>query len=162
MAARSNSGEGAAALAAAPYPLETLPSVEARVAALESMDLGGLREVWTRVLGPPPKVRSPELLRLNLAWRIQADAWGGLDGETRQRLRRGAVGAGAVADRLEPGACLTKEWRGVRHEVTVTGRAYGYAGKTWKSLSLIARTITGVRCNGPKFFGLRAEGEGRR
>lgn len=67
--------------------------ISAEVAGLEGMGLEGLRAVWKTRYGPPPKLRSPRLLRLNLAWRIQAEAFGGLDAETKRRLRRGGEGA---------------------------------------------------------------------
>jgi hypothetical protein len=131
-------------------------SIEQEVAALETLDLNGLREVWRARFGPPPKLRSVELLRLNIAWRIQAEAFGGLDADMRRRLRR-ASGGGDVADRLEPGTRLTREWKGSPHEVVVGEDGYLYAGRSWKSLSEIGREITGVRVNGPRFFGLRPE-----
>ena len=57
---------------------------------------------------------------------------------------------------LKPGARLLREWNGKVHEVSALedGR-YAYAGKVWRSLSEIARVITGVRWSGPRFFGTR-------
>lgn len=128
----------------------------AEIVGLETMDLEALRAVWTGRYGPAPKLRSPRLLRLNLAWRLQAEAFGGLDAETKRRLRRGGAGASA-ADRLQPGVRLTREWKGAPHEVVVVEGGYRYEGQVWKSLSEIARHISGSRWNGPRFFGLRAE-----
>ena len=125
------------------------------IAALEAIDLHQLREIWRAKFGPPPKLRSPELLRLNIAWRFQAARHGGLDAETRRRLR--AAGGGEPVDRLQPGTKLIKEWQGRRHEVVVLEKGYRYAGKTHRSLSAIARSIAGSRWNGPRFFGLRTE-----
>jgi hypothetical protein len=116
------------------------------------MDLQGLRSVWRERLGPPPKLRSPELVRLSLMWRLQADHHGGLDADVRARLR--GRGGGRESD-LAPGVKLVREWNGHRHEVTVVDGGYAYGGKTWKSLSSIARSIAGARWNGPRFFGLR-------
>lgn len=130
--------------------------IAAEVAGLEAMGLEGLRAVWKARYGPPPKLRAPRLLRLNLAWRIQAEAFGGLDAETKRRLRRGGAGASA-ADRLQPGVRLTREWKGVPHEVVVEEGGFRYDGRSWKSLSEIARHISGSRWNGPRFFGLRAD-----
>jgi hypothetical protein len=135
-------------------PTELETRIEAEVAALEVMGLDELREVWRDRYGIPPKLRSPQLLRLNLAWRIQADAFGGLDAETKRRLRRGGAGA-AAADRLQPGVRLIREWKGVPHEVVVEEGGFRYDGRVWKSLSEIARHISGARWNGPRFFGLR-------
>lgn len=137
-------------------PTELEAQIEAEVRALEDMGLEPLRSEWRKRYGPPPKLRSPQLLRLHLAWRIQADAFGGLDPETRRRLRRGGAGAQA-ADRLQPGVRLVREWKGVPHEVIVEADGYRYGGKLWKSLSEIARHISGARWNGPRFFGLRVD-----
>ncbi|WP_298125248.1 DUF2924 domain-containing protein [Brevundimonas sp.] len=130
--------------------------IEAEVAHLLTLDLEGLRAVWRERYGPPPKLRSPQLLRLNLAWRLQAEAFGGLDAETKRRLRRGGAGASA-ADRLQPGVRLIREWKGVPHEVVVEDGGFRYDGRLFKSLSVIAREISGTRWNGPRFFGLRVE-----
>lgn len=127
--------------------------ISAEVAALEGLDLEGLRTEWRRRLGPPPALRSVELLRLQLAWRIQAAAFGGLDAKTRLMLRRPAImRAGSLC---QPGDRLVREWEGVRHEVTATDEGFIHAGRTFDSLSAVARAITGVRWNGPRFFGLR-------
>ena len=135
---------------------ELLSRVEAEVTALEAMGLDELRAVWRSRYGAPPKLRSVQLLRLNLAWRIQADAFGGLDAETKRRLRRGGAGA-AAADRLQPGVRLIREWQGAPHEVVVEEGGFRYDGRVWRSLSEIARHISGARWNGPRFFGLRPE-----
>ena len=137
-------------------PTELETRIEAEVAALEAMGLEELRTVWRNRYGVPPKLRSPQLLRLNLAWRIQAEAFGGLDSGTKRRLRRGGAGASA-ADRLQPGVRLIREWKGVPHEVVVEEGGFRYDGKVWKSLSEIARHISGTRWNGPRFFGLRPD-----
>lgn len=102
-------------------------------------------------------MRSPEILALMLAWRIQAAREGGLDGELRRTLRRPT--SAPVATALTPGTRLTREWQGVRHEVVVEpdGR-FRHCDELHRSLSQVARKITGSRWNGPRFFGLR-EGE---
>lgn len=129
--------------------------IEGELAALETMDLAALREAWRLRFGAVPKLRSADLLRRNIAWRIQAAAYGGLDPDTRRRLR--AVGGGGTGDGLEPGTKLMREWKGMGHEVQVLEQGYAYAGARYASLSEIARTITGSRWNGPRFFGLRTD-----
>lgn len=124
------------------------------VRALERLDLEGLREAWRRRYGPPPKVRSPELLRLSLSWRIQAEVLGGLDAGVRRRLRRGP-GSPARTDYLGDGARIVREWRGVVYEVERVAGGYAWNGEVHPSLSAVAHSITGVKRNGPKFFGLR-------
>lgn len=125
------------------------------VRALAALDLEGLRTEWRRRWGPPPKLRSPELLRRLLAWRIQAAALGGLDSDTRRRLR----GATAISTngRLEPGTRIAREWQGRAIEVEVVEGGYAFNGATYRSLSKIARHVTGTNWNGPRFFGLRDE-----
>ena len=128
-------------------------AVEAAVVALAGLDLHGLRDAWSARLGAPPRLRSPDLLRRRLAWRLQEEAYGGLDEETRKRLARGAVKPkGPVAP---AGVRLVREWKGERHEVEVLEDGVLYRGERLASLSEAARTITGVRWNGPRFFGLR-------
>ena len=128
--------------------------VEREVRALETMDLEALRREWRVKYGPPPKLRSVPFLRLALAWRIQADAYGGLDPETRRRLRgKGPVQAEGMS--LGVGARLSREWQGRIIEVEVEERGFRFDGRIYKSLSAIATHVAGSRWNGPRFFGLR-------
>jgi len=127
-------------------------TLEPTLRRLESADLDGLREEWRRRYGPPPQLRSKTLLRQILAWRLQADVHGGLDAETRRLLRDDKPLREPL---VAPGTIITREWRGVTHQVEATGEAFLYGGKRWNSLSEVARAITGTRWNGPRFFGLR-------
>ena len=121
---------------------------------MEAADLHALRAMWKARFGPPPTFRSPGLLRLMLAWRIQADAFGGLDAGTRRALRRPTSGAGKPVPRS--GTRMVREWKGIRHEaLALNDGGYLYAGTRYDSLSHVARAITGTRWNGPRFFGLR-------
>jgi hypothetical protein len=89
-----------------------------------------------------------------LAWRIQAEAFGGLDAQSRRKLRS----AGLRRERsLTPGTRVAREWKGVRHEVTVRADGFTYDSRNFDSLSAIAREIAGSRWNGPRFFGLRSD-----
>ena len=119
---------------------------------ISTADLRELRLEWERRYGAAPRLRSPDLLRRMLAWRIQATAEGGLDRITRKLLAGGATGPETL---FADGAVITREWKGVRHEVEVSDGAFIYCGRRWKSLSEVARAITGTRWNGPRFFGLR-------
>ena len=125
------------------------------VRALEALDLHGLREEWRKRYGEPPKMRSRELLARLLAWRIQADAFGGLDAVTIRLLtsERPVVPKPSLA----PGTRLVREWQGRRHEVDVLEEGFRYGGADYRSLSQIARAITGTRWNGLRFFGLREQ-----
>jgi len=139
-----------------PAPLHA-DAVTEEVRSLTALDLQALREIWHARIGPPPAIRSPDMLRMLLAWRIQAEVHGGLDADTRRELRRGRPSPRA-ADRLPAGARLVREWQGRAHEVIVMAGGFTYQGDRYASLSEIARKITGVRWNGPRFFGLRREG----
>lgn len=123
------------------------------VRALEGLDLEALRGAWRSRYGEPPKLRSPELLRLLLAWRIQADALGGLDAATRRRLRETACVQ--RIDTLGVGARITKQWRGQTFIVERAEDGYRWQGGLYASLSAVAQAITGAKRNGPAFFGLR-------
>lgn len=129
------------------------PDPCAQLEALEGLDLDELRRHWRSRYGPPPRLRSPELLRLCLAWRLQAEARGGLDQQTRRLLNR-ATRTGAEA-RLAPGTTLHREWEGRIITVTAEAEGFRHEGGLHASLSSIARQVTGVRWNGPRFFGLR-------
>lgn len=125
------------------------------VRALASMNIDALRAEWRARYGPPPSLRSTDHIRRLLAWRIQAEAFGGLEGETRRALLKNT--RKTSGPRLGPGVRLAREWKGERHEVEVLDRGVEYRGRTYESLSHVAREITGVRWNGPRFFGLREE-----
>lgn len=131
-------------------------NIDVDCAALSSLGLEPLRAIWRERFGAPPRVRSPEILALMLAWRLQAARDGGLGVELRKAIRRHAGASGAAV--LTPGTRLTREWQGVRHEVVVEpdGR-FRHRDDLHKSLSQVARKITGSRWNGPRFFGLRGE-----
>ena len=127
------------------------------IVGIAGMGLSELREEWRIRFGTPPTLRSPELLALMLAYRIQAAVEGGIDVELRRTLRRPSVGK--TSSVLTPGTKLSREWQGVRHEVTIEPDGHvRWQGQAYKSLSHAARAITGSRWNGPRFFGLRDPG----
>lgn len=136
-------------------------AIGAQVAALKGLTVDELRAAWrSHFDAPPPPVRSRDLLRRGLAERLQLQAFGG-DSDVDRRLavmvrayRRGAPPSPAKA-RFKAGAVLIREHAGVRHRVDVLADGFAWNGQTYASLSAIARQITGVRWNGPKFFGLR-------
>lgn len=126
------------------------------IAALESLDLEGLRATWSAHYGAPPRLRSVELMRLMLAWRLQADVRGGLDRETRRRLGRTGPVQPEGMD-LGIGTVLSRDWQGRRVEVIVERDGFRYEGQLFRSLSAAATAIAGSRWNGPRFFGLRED-----
>lgn len=137
-------------------------TVAARLQALETMDYSDLRREWRRLYRAHPPMRvTRDLLRLGISWKIQERAYGGHSAATKRRLadlaktleRDGDVTRNRVA-RLKPGARLVREWRGESHTVIVREDGFEWKGKVWRSLSVIAREITGVHWSGPRFFGM--------
>ncbi len=133
-------------------------SIAQEVGALSGLDLEGLRTAWRVCYGAPPPLRSIELLRLMLAWRLQAEALGGLDrGSRRQLKRRGTLETEGLA--LGVGARLRREWQGRVVEVEVEASGFRWRGTLYPILSAAASAIAGSRWNGPRFFGLRKSGK---
>lgn len=143
--------------------------VLAQLTALRSTPTPALRTQWRTLFGSEPPPYNRRFLESRLAYRIQELAFGGLKPETVRRLDAlaDAIEAGALKrgkpqkSRPIAGTKLIREWKGVEHAVTVRVDGYEYAGMPYKSLSAIARTITGTRWNGLVFFGLKSAGAGR-
>jgi Protein of unknown function (DUF2924) len=124
-----------------------------------------LLEQW-RILfnvDPPAKLRS-SLLVQGIAYRLQEKALGGLKPATLRLLERIAddaaagrpVSATPAKIHTSPGTVLMREWHGKKHQVTVMEDGFLYRAKRFRSLSQIARAITGARWSGPLFFGLKS------
>jgi hypothetical protein len=109
-------------------------------------------------IGSIPKNASQNFLRGNLAWAAQAAALG----HDSAALRKSIVARAQKATRLKyprykPGTRLIREWQGVTYEVTIEDKGYTWNGMHYRSLSHIARKITGARWSGPRFFGLNGK-----
>jgi hypothetical protein len=131
---------------------------------LPGMSRAELLDTWPQVVGKPPVLSaSRELLVNTIAWHLQAREVGGHSLSVQRRLERlaGTIERGepirpsTATDRLRPGATLERAWRGETHVVSVVAVGFTYRGQHYRSLSQIARIITGTRWNGPAFFGLR-------
>src|SRR5207302_682790 len=103
-----------------------------------------------------------ELMVPILAYRMQEREYGGLSNSARRRLKEIAASLGHTRPSLpetdsapQTGTRLVRSWRGELHEVLATGSGYHYRGRSYSSLSKIAREITGTRWSGPAFFGVR-------
>ncbi|SMQ69812.1 Protein of unknown function [Altererythrobacter xiamenensis] len=132
-----------------------LTDLDADLTALADMTLAQLRSRWLEVCDQPvPRVRQT-LLRLALAYELQAALHGGLSRRTEQRLAY-LAGKNSAPDTLRPGMRLVREWNGTLHTVHIDEDGLiHWQEKTWRSLSEVARAITGTRWSGPAFFGLR-------
>jgi Protein of unknown function (DUF2924) len=139
-------------------------SILAQLAAIKGAPAGVLKTRWRELFDTEPPAYNRRFLESRLAYRIQELAFGGLSRETLDRLRAMAkqYAAQDPAERkarpmLRPvaGTKLIREWEGVEHCVTVRMDDFEYQGRPYKSLSSVARAITGTKWNGWVFFGLK-------
>ncbi len=140
-------------------------SLESEIVHLRGLDMGGLRARWRSLTGRrAPGHLSKGLMFRVLAYRLQVEVWGDLDSATIRYLDRIASEADqgsskslprSDSDHIRPGAVLVREWEGDDHHVMALSEGYAWKGQTYRSLSEVARAITGTRWNGPRFFGLR-------
>jgi hypothetical protein len=136
-------------------------AIEAEVDHIRSLGIDALRRRWrmTFCATPPPGLTKDIMGRM-IAYRIQEEAFGGLDREIVKLLDRLARGGkpNELKRRLKPGTVVVREYQGERHTVTVVPDGFLWQSTTYSSLSTIARAITGTAWNGPRFFGLRVPG----
>ena len=135
-----------------------------RLAALKTMPMPALKQEWRALFDREAPPYNRRFLESRLAYRIQELTYGGLKPETVARLE--ALGeefdGGNVVkrrtrlvDRPVAGTRLIREWDGIEHCVTVLDEGYEWQGRPFKSISSVARAITGTRWNGWVFFGLK-------
>ena len=144
-------------------------AVIGRLAAIKAMNIAGLKAMWRDLFAAEPPPYNRKFLESRLSYRVQELSYGGLKPETLKRLA-------ALAEELEPGCRgkragadnrpiagtrLIRQWQGAEHHVTVLADGFEYQGRPYKSLSAIARAITGTRWNGLIFFGLKSQRTGR-
>ncbi len=141
------------------------PGADANLTSLEQLDLTALQLRWHDVYGTKAPARlGAEFLRRAIAFAVQEQMMGGVSRATSLRLksleRKSAAGTNSsprsnTMSRVKPGTRFLREWQGEVHEVqAIDTGAYVYRGKSYRSLSVIAREITGTHQSGPKFFGL--------
>ncbi|MHB0999280.1 MAG: DUF2924 domain-containing protein [Armatimonadota bacterium] len=150
--------------------------VQIQIEALPRMPYNELKALWQTICGCEPPTYNRQYLELRLAYRIQEFSYGGLSETTRDRMRRilkehGYDSNGIKTQALNTskrrrstddmpvlGTKLVREWKGGRHEVMIVPGGVEYCGKRYRSLSAIARSITGTSWNGRVFFGLGSRG----
>lgn len=130
--------------------------LDEQIATLAAMDKDELKDRWARLTGRDAPRVSTALLRLAIAYELQAKAAGGLSRAARQQLERGQPASAALGV-LRPGMRLARAFGGKVHVVTIGGDGeILWNERQWKSLSEVARAITGTRWSGPAFFELKA------
>ena len=141
--------------------------IPARLAALKTMPMPELKAQWRELFETEPPQFNRRALENRLAYRIQELAYGGLKPETLRRLEilgeqydSGSITTRRIRHDARPvaGTRLVREYRGVEHTVTVLADGYEWQGRPYRSLSAIARAITGTRWNGLVFFGIKRQG----
>lgn len=139
-------------------PAKDPAAIKREITHLSTLDLESLRTVWRSTFKRENRGIPRGILLRMLAWQIQERAFGGYERATDKALDRYA-GAGGGIDgagrHLRPGTVLVREYQGNRHTVTVMPEGFVWQDQTYSNLSKIARAITGVKWNGPRFFGLR-------
>ena len=142
-------------------------TVLAQLATLKTASIGALKDKWRELFDREPPPYNRRFLEHRLAYRIQELGYGGLKPETMKRLRQlgeqldggdPARRRQAANERPIAGTRLIRDYQGVEHCVTVRDEDFEYQGRPYKSLSAIARAITGTRWNGLLFFGLKNRG----
>ena len=139
--------------------------VLAQISVLKSAPAGALKVRWRELFGSEPPPYNRRFLESRLAYRLQELAHGGLSADVHRRLKaaagelpaKGKTGKRPSGDRPISGTRLIRDWKGVEHQVTVRDADFEYQGRPYKSLSAVARTITGTRWNGLVFFGLKGQ-----
>jgi hypothetical protein len=148
-------------------PVLDREALASEIASLSKLGSDELRERWKAMLGKAPSrdIRRSFLTRA-IAYRLQEKAFGGLKPSTQRLLAEfaddrtnGSASAVTPSSIVRPGAVLVREWRGISHQVSVLERGFCFRGKRYRSLSEVAREITGTRWSGPLFFGLRGSQE---
>lgn len=146
-----------------PIQRSTNEAVSTDLKSLPKLSIYALRERWRELFrSVPPPAFGPDLLRRSIAQKLQVGAYGTLSPAAQRELNRTVASMARnpaarleLPRRIKPGAVLVRDWKTKSHRVIVLDCGFAYEGRTYPSLSEIAREITGTRWNGPRFFGLR-------
>lgn len=157
-------------------------TITAQLTALRQMTPAQLRDKYLEVFNEPTRTGNKDFLCKRIAWRIQSLAEGGLSERAKRRAAElardsdirmtiptmsAATGGGAITRKVAgttlqndtriplPGTILTRRYKGRQIEVTVLPKGFDYKGDSYRSLSAIAKAVTGTNWNGHLFFGLK-------
>ena len=137
--------------------------ISIELARLDSLTILELRQEWRRLHQTPPPMRlSRDILLRGIAYKLQERVLGGLSKSTLRKLQgSGSDSSSSITKRrprvsFKPGTRLVREWHGVTHTVVILADGVEWRGQRYRSLSVVAREITGAHWSGPRFFGLKA------
>ena len=138
-------------------------ALEAEIGRLPDLGLDELRSRWESLFGhPAPKSLRRSFLARAVAYQMQVEAYGGLSDTTKRRLReiaaavrRGDADAAGIGSQTRPGTQMIRQWKDKTHTVTARYDGFEWNGQVYKSLSAIAKAITGTNWNGFAFFGIK-------
>ena len=150
-------------------------SVVKQIAELPTLPIDRLKERWRALYDTEPPAYNRVYLVKRLAYRVQELAYGGLSevamAQLRDRVENGNLGVDTPGNsRIEKkrdlnrpavGTRIIREWNGQRYEVTVVRDGFEFQGRRFRSLTAVAKALTGGHRNGPAFFGLRTPTGGR-
>ncbi len=129
-------------------------ALSAIITEIEEADRTDCLKHWREVFGrSPPKYLSPRFMKRVLIWDAQCQVLGGVPAKTDRAFGQIATGKAPPAI-ARPGSHLIREWNGRTYQVEVTRDGFVMDGRTYRSLTAIARRITGAQWSGPRFFGL--------
>jgi hypothetical protein len=139
----------------------TGPALDELLANLPDMTRAEIDKAWRRLRREPPPPLAADLLRRALGWQLQVEHYGGLSREAQRELARATSGSLPALPTKEavtfrPGTRLVRSWHGKTYSVLATESGFEFEGRTYTSLTTIAREITGAAWSGPRFFGLRS------
>lgn len=130
-----------------------MANLKDRLAALAQMPRSELQTEWERVCKQSAPNLSVDLLRLGIAYHLQAKAGAGLSRSSAMQLRE----TGTARPTVKPGTQLMRSWNGRTISVQVAQDGFVFEDRQYRSLSAIAREVTGSHWSGPRFFGLRGQ-----
>jgi hypothetical protein len=144
--------------------------LEAEIRRLPDLSLEDLRARWRALFGNPvPLSLRRKFLARAVAYQMQVEAYGGLSDSTKKRLqataagvRQGNLDVAGITRTMRPGTQMLRQWKDRTHTVTATNDGFEWNGKTYRSLSAIARQITGTNWNGYVFFGIKRPSPGNK
>jgi ABC-type branched-subunit amino acid transport system substrate-binding protein len=151
-------------------PASRSKELEAEIRRLPDLSLEDLRARWKALFGnPAPLSLRRRFLVRAIAYQMQVEAYGGLSASTEKRLqaiaagvRQGNLDVAGIATTIRPGAQMLRQWKDQTHTVTALSDGFEWNGKTYKSLSAVAKKITGTNWNGYVFFGIKRPAPGNK